>query len=274
MNVPPGPVVLRPLSSGEDYRQCLALQDQTWGERFTERASVAMLMGTQRVGGVAAGAFDATQELLGFVFGFNGVREGRLAHWSYMLAVRREVQGRGLGRRLKAFQRETLLASGIEVAYWTYDPLVAVNAHLNLSRLGARAIEYVPDMYGDDTGSHLHRHLGTDRFLVEWRLRDPRVEAALAQGLAIDGEQLARAPVVTNPAEDAAPAHQLPVARTVLVEIPDDILQVRARSPEEAVRWRRSTRRAFCHYMDRGYVVAGWHRRLDANRSAYVLTHP
>ena len=71
------PVMLRPLSLREDYRQCLAIQDQTWGERFTERASVAMLMGTQRVGGVAAGAFDATQALLGFVFGFNGVREGR-----------------------------------------------------------------------------------------------------------------------------------------------------------------------------------------------------
>jgi predicted GNAT superfamily acetyltransferase len=269
-----GPVVLRPLSSREDYQQCLALQDRTWGERFTERASVAMLMGTQRVGGLAAGAFDATEQLLGFVFGFNGVREGRLAHWSYMLAVQRAVQGHGLGRRLKAYQRETLLASGIDIAYWTYDPLVAVNAHLNLSRLGARAITYVPDMYGNDTGSDLHRDLGTDRFLMEWRLRDPRVEAALAHGLAMEGAELARAPVVTNPAEGAAPEYQLPIAGTVLVEVPDDILQVRARAPEEAAGWRRSTRRAFCHYMDRGYVVAGWHRRLDGNRSAYVLTHP
>jgi predicted GNAT superfamily acetyltransferase len=149
---------------------------------------------------------------------------------------------------------------------------VAVNAHLNLSRLGARAIEYVPDMYGQDTESDLHRDLGTDRFLVEWRLRDPGVEAALAQGLAMDGEQLARAPVVTGAAEDGSLQRPLSRARTVLVEIPADILQVRARSPEEAWRWRRSTRRAFRHYLDRGYVVAGWHRRLDASRSAYVLT--
>ena len=268
------PVMLRPLSLREDYRQCLAIQDQTWGERFTERASVAMLMGTQRVGGVAAGAFDATQALLGFVFGFNGVREGRLAHWSYMLAVRSGVQGRGLGRRLKAYQRETLLASGIEVAYWTYDPLVATNAHLNLNRLGARAIEYVPDMYGDDTGSDLHRDLGTDRFLVEWRLGDPGVEAALARGLAMDGEQLAGAPVVTGPTEGASLDRRLPDASTVLVEIPGDILQVRARSIEEAWRWRHSTRRALRHYLGRGHVVAGWHRQRDPNRGAYVLTHP
>jgi predicted GNAT superfamily acetyltransferase len=83
---------------------------------------VAVLMGTQRVGGVAAGAFDAAGALLGCVFGFNGVRDGRLAHWSYMLAVRPQAQARGLGRRLKAYQRECLLAAGIEVAYWTYDP--------------------------------------------------------------------------------------------------------------------------------------------------------
>jgi predicted GNAT superfamily acetyltransferase len=270
----PAPIVLRPLQSREDYRQCLALQDRTWGERFSERASVAVLMGAQKVGGVAAGAFGSRQDLLGFVFGFNGVRAGRLAHWSYMLAVEKHAQGRGLGRRLKAFQREILLATGIDVAYWTYDPLLAANAHLNLSRLGARPIEYVTDMYGEDTGSDLHQDLGTDRFLVEWRLKDPRVEAALAQGLTIDGGSLATAPVVTDAAENPSPERPLAMAPTVLIQIPDDILQVRARSTKEAWQWRQRTRRAFRHYLDSGYVVAGWHRRHDTNRSAYVLTRP
>ena len=265
----PGPIALRPLHSREDYRQCLALQDRTWGEHFTERAPVAMLMGAQRVGGVAAGAFDVTQALLGFVFGFSGVREGRLAHWSYMLAVERGAQGRGLGRQLKAYQRETLLASGIEVAYWTYDPLLAVNAHLNVNRLGARTIEYVPDLYPDDTRSDLHRELGTDRFLVEWRLRESRVETALAQGLPGDVGPMAAAPVATDAGDGGFPA-----TRMVRVEIPNDIFQVRARSAEEAAGWRERTRRAFRHYLDRGYVVAGFHRRLEAGRSAYVLTGP
>lgn len=265
----PGPIVVRPLHSHADYRQCLALQDRTWGERFTERAPVAMLMGAQRVGGVLAGAFDAAQVLLGFVFGFNGVREGRLAHWSYMLAVEREAHGRGLGRRLKAYQRQALLASGIEVAYWTYDPLLAANAHLNLNRLGARAIEYVPDLYEEDTQSDLHRDLGTDRFLVEWRLRDPRVETALARGLEAEDSAIATATVVAD-AVEGAPSD----ARTVLVEIPRNIFQVRGRSSEEAARWRLSTHRAFRHYMDLGYIVAGFHRQLGTGRSAYVLTAP
>lgn len=265
-----GPLVLRPLESREDFRQCLALQDRTWGERFTERAPVAMLMGAQRVGGVAAGAFDASGELLGFVFGFNGVRDGRLAHWSYMLAVERGAQGQGVGRRLKAYQRELLLASDIEIAYWTYDPLLAVNAHLNLNRLGARAVEYVPDLYVEDTRSDLiHQDLGTDRFLVEWRLREPRVKTALAQAVAGGDGALPTAPAAADTVDGGFPA-----TPTVRVEVPDDILRVRARSPEEAVAWRQRTRRAFRHYLGRGYVVAGFHRRLDASRSAYVLTAP
>lgn len=267
----PGPVV-RPLHSRDDYRKCLALQDRTWGADFTERVPIAVLSGAQQVGGVVAGAFDAAGDLLGFVFGFNGVREGRLAHFFYMLAVEQRAQGRGLGRRLKAYQREALVAAGIEVAYWTYDPLVAVNAHLNLTRLGAQPIEYLPDKHGEDTGSHLHRGLGTDRFLVEWRLRESRVETALARGLTVDDGLRLEAPVTTSGAEDGRVERALPDAPTVLVEIPNDILQVRSRSADEAMRWRLSTRRALRHYLDRGYAVAGFDRRPAADRSAYVLT--
>ena len=258
----PDRVVLRPLASHEDFQQCLALQDRTWGAQFSERASVAMLMGAQKVGGVAAGVFHARRVLLGFVFGLNGVRDGRLAHWSYMLAVRRDVQGQGLGRQLKMYQRQLLLEAGIDVAYWSYDPLVAANGHLNLCRLGARPIEYVRDMYGRETGSALHRDLGTDRFLVEWRLRDPRVEAILRGGPALDGpdDETARA------ADDLARRH------SVAVEIPDDIHAIRARAPAEAVRWRRITRRALRHYLGRGFAVTGWRRGNASRRSAYLLT--
>ena len=266
-------VSIRPLRTPEDYRRCLGLQDLTWGERFSERASVAMLMGTQRVGGGAAGAFDAQGELLGFVFGFSGVREKRLAHWSYMLAVRPEAQRRGLGRRLKAYQRERLLADGVEVAYWTYDPLMAGNAHLNLNRLGARAIQYAVDLYGPETGSDLHRQLGTDRFVVEWRLTDPRVDEALARGLAVDPALPAPVEVVGARADGAPDLEsQLPEASAVSVRIPENVLEVRAASLEAAARWRLATRRALLHYLGRGYTVAGFLRDPSGNRFAYLLT--
>jgi predicted GNAT superfamily acetyltransferase len=269
----PAALVLRPLASREDYLRCLALQQETWGKRFSELAPVGVLSAAQRIGGVAVGAFDARHEMLGFVFGLNGVRDGRLAHWSYMLAVRRSAQGQGLGHRLKVYQRELLLDTGIDVAYWTYDPLVAANAHLFVHRLGARPIEYALDAYGRETGSALHRDLGTDRFVVEWRLRDHRVEAALAGTPAPDGTGIGRAHVPGR-APGRAVGPRSAGRSPVLIEIPDDIYLVRARAPRDAARWRRITRRAFRHYLARGYVVSGWRPGDGTRRGAYLLTPP
>src|SRR5690606_37506063 len=100
------------------------------------------------------------------------VRDGQLVHWSDMLAVRASHRGREVGRQLKAYQRDKVRALGVSVLLWTYDPLVARNAWFNIVRLGARPIDYVPDMYGANTGSALHGPLPTDRFIVQWDLDD------------------------------------------------------------------------------------------------------
>ncbi len=267
-------ITLRPLRSQDDYRQCVALQYEIWGADFEECAPPSILLATQKVGGVAAGAFDAAGRLLGFVFGISGVRDGRLAHWSDMLAVREDARGLGLGRRLKAYQRERLLEQGIEVAYWSYDPLEARNAHLNINRLGAQPVEYVPDMYGGDTGSALHAGLGTDRFIVEWELRQPRVEAALA-GTQRQERAETGAPVVNSESNgDVIVARELdlPELAAVRIEVPSDIQQLKRDSPEQARSWRATTRRAFLYYLGRGYHVAGFLRAGASGRCFYLLT--
>ena len=116
--------------------------------------------------------------MLGFVYGLTGVENGRIVHWSDMLAVRPEARNLGLGRRLKEFQRRAVQRVGGVVIYWTYDPLVARNAHLNINVFGACISEYVEDMYGE-TESPLHRGIGTDRFIVAWPVADAEVEKRL-----------------------------------------------------------------------------------------------
>lgn len=256
---------IRPLQSAADFQACLRLQRETWGEHFSETVPPSILMVCQRIGGVAAGAFSAEGRLDGFVFGLTGVERGRLVHWSDMLAVRPEVRNLGIGRRLKEFQRRTVAALGVELIYWTYDPLVARNAHLNLNRLGAEVTEYVQDMYGE-SDSVLHRGLGTDRFVVAWSVHEAsgRVRPAPAP------EAVDQAPVL-NPAGSVPPA--LPAAPLVRIEIPPDIQAVQNTSMEEAARWRASTREAFLTCLERGYRVDGVFREARSGRCFYLLSH-
>lgn len=256
-------VETRPLRSWEEYRAAEDLQREVWGEDFSELAPASLLKIGQRLGGVSSGAFHPEEGLVGFVFGLTGLEDGEPVHWSHMLAVRAGFRGRGLGLRLKEHQRELLLSRGVRTVYWTFDPLVARNAHFNLNRLGARVVDYVPRMYGE-TGSPLHQGLDTDRFLVEWELEayDPGAPSA--------------APTEGAPRTDAGEAGDLPAGQAppaemdlaredgpstppaVRVEIPSDIHAVREEDPEEAARWRERTRQAFVARLEGGYRVAGF----------------
>lgn len=250
---------IRPLETIEEYHACVALQEETWGHGFSERVSPAILKVGQILGGVSAGAWDEDGTLTGFVFGLTGVRDGEVVHWSDMLAVRRGVRDAGLGRRLKAYQRRVLLERGVEVMYWTFDPLQSRNAHLNFRRLGILVREYRQDMYGD-TDSPLHRGIGTDRFVALWQMGSERVRRRL------DGEE----PTLPDPgdtpralgAADEGDAHPRPGVPDltldtdrVLVAIPAEISHLMADDLPLAVAWRQATRAVFTHYLHAGWEV-------------------
>jgi predicted GNAT superfamily acetyltransferase len=253
---------------------------------------------------VTAGAFEAGGQLAGFVFGMTGVRDGELAHWSDLLAVRADARDRGLGRLLKLFQRELLLPLGVRTMYWTFDPLVSKNAHLNLNRLGARPRDYVVDMYGRQTGSALHGGTGTDRFIVAWDLiaglpDEGTLPAWVTPGRGASGARGARrghrgragqmppaakgaeleAPIVNAPDETGWPrAMAFPDAAIVRVEIPADIHALQHDRMDLARAWRMATRRALRTYLERGYTIDALRRGTGpgdaADRRWYVLTHP
>ncbi len=249
---------LRLLDSEADYAACVRLQRLTWGAGFGEVVPASVLKITNRVGGIVAGAF-ADADLLGFVYGITGLQRGRLVHWSHMLAVRPEARDHGIGLRLKHFQREVLRGRGVGEILWSFDPLVARNAHLNLVRLGVRVEEYVPDMY-PASNSELHG-FGTDRLVVAWEMGDA------APSDTGSTHAVAGAPFVSGdePADLAPPA--------VRIEIPPDIEAVAARSLEDALAWRAASRRAFADWLGRGYAVAGF-QRDGAGRCSYLLTRP
>jgi chorismate synthase len=264
--------LIRRVETQREYDECVRIQDEIWGAGFNERVPSTILRVSQYLGGVTAAAFDpADDRMLGFVFGMTGARDGRLVHWSDLLAVRPEARDRGLGRRLKLFQRSLVTPLGVTRMLWTFDPLVARNAHLNLNALGASVTEYVPDMYGSDTGSMLHSAVGTDRFVVAWDLtREP--------GAPRDGTRVEHLPSDTpvvnamEPERFRAPLRTGDEVRDAYIVIPSDIQQVIATSPASARAWREITREAFLWYLGRGHRVTGFHRAGDLG--FYHLSRP
>lgn len=255
--------VIRPLSSEDDFAACVALQKTTWGDDFRELVPPAMLLITQHVGGVAAGAFVADR-LVGFVYGLTGLKDGRPVHWSHMLAVEPAWRDRRLGRRLKRWQRDRIRALGVERMYWTFDPLVARNAHFNLDVLGARIVEYRRNLYGENPMSRTDSVIGSDRFVVEWDLSDRRTgpDDRLVR---LDRPQRPLGPLVSPESPE------LPDGRELLVAIPRDIQTLKGTQPEVARRWREVTRAAFEHCLSAGYEVAGVRADSTAERSYYTL---
>ncbi len=245
-------LVLRPLATPEDFHACVELQRATWGLHFSDLVPASLLKVSQKVGGLAVGAFDPAGTMLAFLFGLSGWTSGRPAHWSHMLAVVPAARDRGLGVRLKRHQRKILLHEGIEVVSWTFDPLEARNAHLNLDRLGADVETYVEEMYAGEEGSDLAEGIGTDRFIVRWDLASERAEEALADRLPKNPERYADAPIVSP---DVGEGDPLPDGAQVRIEVPRSIQSLKAADLDRAVAFRASSRRAFLHYLAAGYRV-------------------
>ena len=254
---------------------CVRMQRETWGESFADIVPSGLLKVSQRIGGVTAGAFDSAGRLMGFVFGMTGTQDGVLVHWSDMLAVHADARNRGLGARLKLYQRELVLPLGVRTMFWTYDPLMAKNAHLNIVKLGATPVEYVVNMYGSDTGSALRGSLGSDRFVVAWDLAaDHRREHAprVTEGTEGGAQSPIVNPVALGDELRLISAAALPDVPVVRVEIPGDVEQMIEGDPDAAAGWRGATRRAFSHYLEHGYRVTGFSRGPTPDRYHYTLS--
>ena len=208
-----------------------------------------------------------SSDLLGFVFGLTGVERGKIVHWSDMLAVRPEARNLGLGRRLKEHQRNVVREMGCSVIYWTYDPLIARNAHLNFNRLGVRLAEYVDDMYGV-TDSVLHGGIPTDRLVVAWPTHDDEIDQLLANAeRAIESLDCQQSPIVTPDfIEGAEGAAILP--HCVRVEIPADAEAMLRDAPADAAMWRARVRRDLRWALNAGYTITALsqHRRQARRR--------
>lgn len=257
---------VRELASPAEYHECVALQVEVWGEEF-ESVPASMLQIATYVGGLCLGAFTPGGELRGFVFGLAGTIDGRPTHWSHLLGVRESTRNLGVGRLLKEHQRRALASRGIMEMCWTFDPLIAKNAYLNLNVLGARVVRYMPDMYGI-TRSPLHHGLATDRLFVSCPTAQKAQPSPVASVI-----DYAVVPVMTpapQPGDDVVRRDGCRLA-ALRIEIPTDFRQLLVRSPAIAIAWHGALREHFLWALGAGYVVTGLHRDPLNSRSFYML---
>ena len=90
-----------------------------------------------------------------------------------MLAALPDRRHAGVGFALKLAQRASCLDRDIHLVRWTFDPLVARNAHLNINKLGATCDRFHRDYYGQMPDA-INAGDRSDRLVVRWRLdREP-----------------------------------------------------------------------------------------------------
>ena len=270
-------MTIRPLTTLEDCRKVAELEKSVWG--YTDAEDVVpppVLIVSIKRGGILLGAFDAAGQMTGFVYSIPGIKDGKPMQWSHMLGVVASARSTGLGTELKLAQREATLAMGMDLIEWTYDPLQALNAHLNFAKLGAIAHEYEENIYGTSS-SPLHAGTPTDRLVAEWHLREPHVQRRIAgNALVVRDASVAGAPVV-NPSleaprwvEPGEPRLDMDTRR-LLVEIPTGFTEMMTEAPDLALRWRMSARTIFQTYFSRGYRAVDFFLSREARRGQYLL---
>ncbi|MBW0102227.1 hypothetical protein [Pseudonocardia sp. KRD291] len=218
-------------------------------------------------GSYVTGAVDEAttgDRLLGACIGLWGP-PGRPVMHSHLAGVHAAARGRDVGFVLKLDQRAHALEHGVGEITWTFDPLVARNAHFNLRKLGGTADEYLTNHYGR-LSDGLNGADDSDRLLLRWDLLGGQVRAACD-----DGDR--RAPLDPAPpallATDGDRPRPRPVRdRTVLVPVPRDIEDLRAREPTAAREWRLAVRDVL------GGLLTDGARLVDFDRTAcgYVVT--
>lgn len=248
------PVEIRSLDSVAELQLAVELQRDVWQPADRDLVPVTELVAASHNDGIALGAFSEGR-MVGFLFSMIGRRQDRYYQYSRMLAVHPGARGRGLGAALKLEQKRIALQRGYTWMEWTFDPLEARNASLNLRRLGARVRVYHRDYYGNRT-TRFDQGVPTDRFLAEWDLKEDLEKSGEARRAA-HRRGVTAFRVQLNAAD-------LPVPGTVrldltapvlLIPVPMPFQPIRERFTDLALQWRMALRESAEDAFEAGYHV-------------------
>lgn len=247
--VPAAPegIVIRSLEVASEIQDAAGVFDSVWPPLGGgTQVPPNLLRAITHSGGYCSAAYIA-DEPVAAALAIVGVHEGvnkdvnmgengqHLHLHSHMAGVLEQYRNRRIGTLIKAHQRWWALSRGIDTIVWTFDPLVARNAKLNLVNLGVSVRDYEVNFYGAMTDA-INVGEESDRVFAWWDLTGERARAA-ARG-------------------ELGPIAEL-TASQVLVQAPEDIVALRISDPKAAQEWRFEMRTNLMREFANGREIVG-----------------
>jgi predicted GNAT superfamily acetyltransferase len=208
---------------------CRAVFDQTWAKSAGTEITPNLLQAMIHSGAYLSGAFIG-KKCVGAAFAFPATSDGLHLH-SHMTAVLDDYRDQGIGYALKIDQWKWAQKNDYSKITWTFDPLVARNAKLNLIKLGVDISGYYPNFYGDMSDA-LNVGDESDRVMASWK---------------IFGDQPVAKSLIINPSDP-----------DIIIKIPEDIVAIRSEDISENLVWRRKVREEFTRAFEKGGKVIGF----------------
>jgi predicted GNAT superfamily acetyltransferase len=238
---------VRELTDLAAFEAAAVLFDEIWRPDPAERpVNVDLLRALSKAGNYVAGAYEGGR-LVGAAVGFFGPPAEKTLHSHIAGAT---PAARGVGFALKLHQRAWTLERGVPAIAWTFDPLISRNAYFNLTKRGARPVEYLPNFYGNMRDG-INAGDESDRLLVRWDLTAPVGGPAFDKAGAVIG---------LDRSMDGRPAPGSLDGEAVLVAVPPDVEKLRAADPAAAREWRLAVRSVLGSLLAGGARVAGFDR--------------
>lgn len=244
---------IRELSEIEDLESLSRLFAAVWGSAGQPPMGANTLKALVSSGNYAAGAYVDGGLIGGLVGWLGGPPADHLHLHSHILGVLPDRQVHGIGFELKQHQRGWCLERGISIIEWTTDPLVRRNVYFNLAKLGARAPEYLVNVYGVMRDG-INAGEESDRLLIRWHLDSEEARAAAAgrpHELEPKGDTVLRVGPAGEPVVEPSDA------RVLVCEIPEDIVALRREHPATAREWRKALRSVLREAIAARYVISG-----------------
>jgi predicted GNAT superfamily acetyltransferase len=212
-----------------------------------------LVLAAVHIGGYAALAKNG-EKTVGASFGFLGEFAAHQVLHSHVTASSLA----GVGFRLKQHQFAWAKERELGGITWTFDPLVRRNCVFNFEKLGAIAIEYLPNFYGTMTDA-INAGDDSDRLFAYWPVQ----------------EQLA----VVNPKTNAVALRNIGGKPELIsfddtssfwVELPEDIEGLRKTDIDLARQWRKSVREVLQPALESGWFIGS----VNDQRTAVLVEPP